>query len=34
MFKKLKEKWKAWKKKRAIEKKLKKMREEDPFIYD
>ena len=34
MFKKLKEKWKAWKKKREIEKKLKKMIDADPFIYD
>jgi hypothetical protein len=34
MIEKLKKKWREWKRKREIEKKLKKLREEDPFIYD
>lgn len=33
-MKKIKEWYRDWKKKREIKKKLKKMREEDPFIYD
>jgi hypothetical protein len=34
MFKKIKDWYKNWKRKRAIKKKLKKMRELDPFTYD
>jgi len=34
MFKKLKDKYQKWKRKREIKKKLKKLKEEDPFIYD
>jgi hypothetical protein len=34
MIKKIKTWYKDWKKKRELKKKLKKMREEDPFIYD
>ena len=34
MIKKIKDGYKDWKKKREIKKKLKKLREEDPFIYD
>ena len=34
MIKKIKDWYKDWKKKREINKKLKKLKEEDPFIYD
>jgi len=34
MFKKIKDWYKNWKHKCAIKKKLKKMRELDPFTYD
>ena len=34
MIKKLKDWYKDWKKKREIKKRLKRLREEDPFIYD
>jgi hypothetical protein len=34
MIKKIKDWYKDWKRKREIKKKLKKLKEEDPFIYD
>jgi hypothetical protein len=34
MIKKIKDWYKDWKRKREIKKRLKKLREEDPFIYD
>lgn len=34
IIEKIKSKYRDWKKKREIKKKLKKLREEDPFIYD
>jgi len=34
MIKKIKDYFKDWKKKREIKKKLKELKEQDPFIYD
>lgn len=34
MIKKIKDWWKEWKRKRAIKKKLKELREQDPYTYD
>lgn len=34
MIKKIKDWYKDWKRKREIKKRLKKLKEEDPFIYD
>jgi hypothetical protein len=34
MIKKIKDWYKDWKRKREIKKRLKKLSEEDPFIYD
>lgn len=34
MIKKIKDWYRDWKKKREIKKKLKKLKDEDPFIYD
>jgi len=34
MIKKIKDFFKDWKKKREIKKKLKELKEQDPFIYD
>lgn len=34
MIKKIKKWYEDWKKKKEIKKKIKKLKEEDPFIYD
>jgi len=34
MIKKIKDWWKEWKRKRAVKKKLKELREQDPYTYD
>jgi len=34
MIKKIKNWWREWKRKRAVKKKLKEMRDQDPYTYD